>query len=54
MPWLVRAVLLALKTKRGRQLLLAGGTGAIDLARSKRARELYARAWKAAATRVKR
>jgi hypothetical protein len=54
MPWLLKALLLALKTKRGRKLLLAGGMGAVDLARSKRARELYARAWLAAAGRVKR
>jgi hypothetical protein len=54
MPWLVKALLLALKTKRGRKLLLAGGVGAVDLARSKRARELYARAWAAAASRVRR
>jgi hypothetical protein len=44
MPWLAKALLLALKTKRGRELLFAGGTGAIEIARSKRARELYARA----------
>jgi hypothetical protein len=49
MPWLVKALLLALKSKRGRELLFAGGMGAVDLARSKRARELYARAWEAAA-----
>jgi len=54
MPWLVRALFLALKTKRGRKLLLAGATGALDLARSKRARALYARAWETAAARVKR
>ena len=48
MPWLVKALLLALKTKRGRRLLFVGGTGAVDLARSKRARELYARAWELA------
>jgi hypothetical protein len=54
MPWLVKALLLALKTKRGRELLLAGGVGALDLARSKRARELYAKAWEAAAGRVRR
>jgi len=53
MPWLVKALLVALKTKRGRELLLAGGAGAMELARSKRARELYAKAWGAAA-RVKR
>ena len=49
MPWLVKALLLALKTNRGRKLLLAGGMGAVDLARSERARELYARAREVAA-----
>jgi hypothetical protein len=49
MPWLAKALLLALKTKRGRELLFAGGMGAVDIARSKRARELYARAWEVAA-----
>lgn len=48
MPWLVKALLLALKSKRGRELLLAGGMGAIELARSERVRELYARAREAA------
>lgn len=43
MPWLAKALLLALKTKRGRELLLAGGMGAIEVERSARARELYAR-----------
>ncbi|HEY3551419.1 MAG TPA: hypothetical protein VGK69_10255 [Gaiellaceae bacterium] len=49
MPWLAKVLLLALKTKRGRELLFAGGFGAVDIARSKRARELYARAWEVAA-----
>lgn len=49
MPWLVKALLLALKSKRGRELLFAGGLGAFDIARSKRARELYTRAWEVAA-----
>lgn len=49
MPWLVKALLVALKSKRGRELLLAGGLGAIEAARSERARELYARAWEVAA-----
>lgn len=49
MPWLVKALLLALKTKRGRELLLACGFGALNIARSKRARELYARAREVAA-----
>jgi len=49
MPWLAKALLLALKTKRGRELLLAGGMGAIEIARSERARDVYARAWEMAA-----
>jgi len=49
MPWLVKALVVALKTKRGRELLFAGGIGAFDIARSRRARELYARAWEVAA-----
>lgn len=49
MPFVVKAFLLVLKTKRGRELLLAGSVGVFDLARSRRARELYARAWVAAA-----
>jgi hypothetical protein len=49
MPWLVKALLLALKSKRGRELLLTGGLGALEIARSARARELYARAWEVAA-----
>lgn len=49
MPWLAKALLLALKTKRGRELLFAGGVGAIEIARSRRARALYARAWELAA-----
>jgi hypothetical protein len=48
MPWLAKALLLALKTKRGRELLLAGGMGALEIARSAQARELYARAREAA------
>jgi hypothetical protein len=49
MPWLAKALLLALKTERGRELLFAGGMGAVEIARSERARELYARAWQVAA-----
>jgi hypothetical protein len=49
MPWLAKALLLALKTKRGRELLFAGGIGAFDIARSKRARQFYAKAEEAAA-----
>jgi hypothetical protein len=46
MPWLAKALLLAFKTKRGRELALAGAVGALEVARSKRARELYERAGK--------
>jgi hypothetical protein len=49
MPWLVKALLLVLKTKRGRELLFAGGLGAAEIARSERARRFYARAWDVAA-----
>lgn len=41
MPWLVKALLLVLKTKRGRELLFAGGLGAVEIARSERARRFY-------------
>jgi hypothetical protein len=51
MPWLAKALLLALKTKRGRELLFAGAVGTIEIARSDRARRLYAEAWEAAAVR---
>ena len=43
MPWLVKVLLLALKTRRGRELLFAGGIGAIEFVRSERARSLYAK-----------
>jgi NADPH:quinone reductase-like Zn-dependent oxidoreductase len=45
MLWLAKVLFVALKTKRGRELLLAGGTGAVEIARSERARRMYARAW---------
>ena len=48
MPWLVKALLLALKTKRGRELLFATAAGAFEIAQSKRARALYAKARHAA------
>lgn len=49
MPWLVKALLVALRTKRGRELLFAGSVGAIEIVQSDRARKLYARAWQLAA-----
>lgn len=48
MPWLAKVLLLALKTKRGRELLFAGGMGAIEIARSRQARDVYARVWEVA------
>jgi hypothetical protein len=44
MPWIVKGLLLLAKSRRGRELLLAAGLGAIELARGERARKLYARA----------
>jgi hypothetical protein len=44
-----RVVLLVSKTKRDRELRFAAGIGALEIARSERAEELYARTWKIAA-----
>jgi hypothetical protein len=44
MPWIVKGLLLLAKSRRGRELLLAAGLGAIELARGERARKLYAKA----------
>jgi hypothetical protein len=41
MPWIVKALLLLAKTRRGRKLLLAAGLGAVELAKGDRARKLY-------------
>lgn len=41
MPWILRGVFVLAKTRTGRKLLLAAGLGAIDLAKSDRARKLY-------------
>ena len=49
MPWLAKALLLFLKTKRGRELLFAGGIGVVEIATSERARRFYDRAWRVAA-----
>lgn len=42
-PWLFKALLVAAKSKRGRELLFAGALGAYELARSKEARRAYAK-----------
>ncbi|MGZ4257149.1 MAG: hypothetical protein ACXVRE_05225 [Gaiellaceae bacterium] len=44
MPWLVKALFVLVKTRRGRELLFAVGLGAFELARHERARKLYAQA----------
>ena len=48
MPWVAKALLLALKSRRGRELLFAGAVAAVELAQSERARELYAKVREAA------
>ena len=49
MPWLIKGVLLAAKSRLGRELLFAGALGAVEVARSARARRLAAATWKLAA-----
>ena len=44
MPWIVKALLILAKTRRGRRLLFAVGVAAIELARGERARKLYGKA----------
>lgn len=44
MPWIVKALFLLARTRRGRKLVLAAGLGAIELAQSEQARKLYATA----------
>jgi len=46
--WVVKGLLLVGKSKRGRELLLAGALAAVELAQSDQARKLYAKAGKAA------
>ena len=47
-PWLIKALLLAAKSRRGRRLLVAGVVGAFELSRSAKARKVYAKTWRAA------
>ena len=44
MPWIVKALFVLAKTRRGRKLVLAAGLGMIELAQSDQARKLYANA----------
>lgn len=41
MPWILKAVLLAARSRRGRELLFSGMLAAIELAESERMREAY-------------
>jgi len=42
-PWLIKGLLLTLKSRRGRRLLLAGVLGAVELSTSAEARKVYAK-----------
>jgi hypothetical protein len=48
MLWLIKGLLVAMKSRRGRRLVFLGVTGAVKLAQSERARVAYARAWSVA------
>jgi hypothetical protein len=48
MVWLLKGLMVALKSRQGRRLLFLGLTGAIKLAQSERARTAYAHAWRIA------
>jgi hypothetical protein len=42
MPWILKGLFVLAKTRRGRKILLSAGIGAIELAKSDKARKLYA------------
>jgi hypothetical protein len=44
MPWIVKAVLLLAKSRRGRELIFATGLTAIEISRGDKARKVYAQA----------
>ena len=44
MPWIVKALFVLVKTRRGRRFLFSVGLTAVELARHERARKLYAQA----------
>jgi hypothetical protein len=44
MAWIVKALFVLAKTRRGRKLLFAAGLGVVDLAKSEQAQKLYASA----------
>jgi hypothetical protein len=42
--WILKALLVVARSRRGRKLLVAAGLGAVEVARGDRARNLYAQA----------
>jgi hypothetical protein len=42
MPWILKALFILARSRRGRRLLFAAGVAAIELAQGDRARKLYA------------
>lgn len=44
MPFMVKALLILVKTRKGREILFAVGLTAIEIAQGDRARKLYAKA----------
>ena len=48
MLWILKALLVVSKSRRGRKLLLAAGLGAVEVARGDRARNPYAQVRSAA------
>lgn len=43
MPWILKALLVLVKTRKGREILFAVGLGAIELAQGERAQKLYSK-----------
>jgi hypothetical protein len=44
MPWIIKALFIVAKSRRGRKLLFSAGLTAVELAQREDARKLYARA----------
>jgi hypothetical protein len=44
MPWLIKALFILVKTRKGRELLFTAGLTAVELAQREEARKLYAKA----------
>jgi hypothetical protein len=48
MPWLIKGLLLAAKSRRARRLLLTGAMGVFELSTSTEAPKMYTKAWSGA------